>query len=132
MLSRATPLLGVALLGGCDDTVFETSHVTEAPPDDYTPDWAGVIALMDDHCLSCHEPDGTNPIWFPDDIELDAANGTGFYVVAGSPDDSKLWRVLSGALGENDYADMPLGSGPLPLEQVLHVKWWIALGAEVE
>ena len=132
MAPRILSLIVALGLAGCDDTVFPGGAGGTDVPAAYTPDYAGVNALFDDHCLGCHGT-GTAPT-LPDDLTADLANGTGAIVVAGDPDASPLWRVIALPADQLDPADagvMPFGS-QLPAAQVAHVKAWIEGGALTE
>src|SRR5262245_41827702 len=61
-------LLALLLIAGCDDSLFPSGGVPHEVPADYTPDWAGVNALMRDECLVCHGAGNGNPVVFPDAI----------------------------------------------------------------
>ena len=123
-MSRWLPFL-LPLLASCDDTVFV------APPKVYTSDWNGMRSLIDDQCAVCHGPGaGTFPV-LPDDLLVDIQDGTGFYVVAGEPDNSVLWRVLANELVDGDFAVMPLGRGQLPSASVTPIRIWIEDGAVI-
>ncbi len=112
-------LLGLALvLAGCDDEVFPVKSTENV----YTPDWAGTQLLIEDHCVSCHAT--TEPI-LPDDLVPDIQNQVGEWVVAGDPEGSTLWRVMSGNLEAGDAGVMPLGTGPLPASATDPVAEWI-------
>jgi hypothetical protein len=109
-----------------EDTDVETTDVkTELK---YTPDWTGVLDLLDDRCAGCHGGPGAD-LKFPEALEADLASLEGRYVVPFSPESSTLWRVLSGELESGDFDAMPWGSGPLKERFVDHVRLWIEAGA---
>ena len=123
-MTQWAKLLGIiSLLGwgsACDDTIFGGGAVVQYPPG-----WVGVEALIEDHCVSCH-PALEDPDLLTE-IPADIANGTGFYVVPGDPENSYLWTLINGS--DPDYF-MPLGlAEPLPLTTVQHVEQWILDGA---
>lgn len=127
-MRRALLLL---LATGCADEIFR-------PCGEYTPDWDGVKCTIDTHCVSCH--DGYYPVVLPDDLIVDIEEGRGWFVTPGSPEESKLWRVISGKLcsgdeawcDDPDLARMPLGSQPLPKSEWAHIEEWILAGAPLE
>jgi cytochrome c5 len=124
-LARCVFLLAAVFAAGCDDYIYQSGgggEVTGA-------DWTSVKAFFDNECNACHS--GTLPI-LPDDIEADITSGAGEYVVAGSAADSSLWRVVSGELADGDFDVMPLGSGPLPADEIAFLKEWIDAGASLE
>jgi hypothetical protein len=98
-------------------------------PKTYTPDWDGVNAFLSDECLACHEEGGDSTLRLPSALELDLYTGDGLLVVPFEPEESRLWRVISDTLSDNDAARMPLGTEPLPEETVAHVREWILDGA---
>lgn len=122
--------IGVGLLAvltaGCDDYIYEPGG------SDGTVDganWSSVKVFFENECNACHA--GTEPI-LPDAVQADIESGAGALVVAGSPDDSVLWRVIAGQLQEEDYDVMPLGTGPLPSEETAFIQEWITAGASLE
>jgi hypothetical protein len=96
----------------------------------YPPGWTGVKALFASECFSCHpasdDPDVPDLMEvIPEDIEA----GTEFYVVAGEPENSRLWELLEGSDPE---LYMPLSRPEvLPYESVQHVEQWILDGAVI-
>ena len=98
-----------------------------AAPSIYPADWDGVVQFLDDDCAQCHA--SGNPVLFPDGLEDDVRSGAGALVVAGDPDASALWRVISGDLGPTDFGPMPFGDDPLPAAEIAHVRAWIEAGA---
>ncbi len=134
-MNRPT-LIAALLLGGtisCDDTVYP-SHgsvdVGDGAPEEYTPDWDGVQALLTDHCLVCHGEGRNNRHVLPDLIEQDIVGGGGYYVVPGDLAGSRLWRTLSGETTDEDFGQMPL-AGLLPDTHIQHVADWIEAGANI-
>jgi hypothetical protein len=115
----------VAALAGCDDTVFPGSQT------EYTPDWLGAQVLFFDHCVSCH-PSVEPGVDLPADVLEDVCEGTGALVVAGDPDASMLYRIMSGETIDGDPAVMPFGTGPLREDQLAPFRQWILDGANVE
>ena len=129
-LMLTTALVGLGLVA-CDNTIFPGPSHSETPTGAYTEDWDGVQDLFDANCITCHGPGGSSPE-LPGGIEADVLEGSGRWVVPGDPAGSSLWRVLADEMVEGDFAVMPFGSGPLPLDQVEHVKAWIEAGASLE
>lgn len=117
-----------AFLAGCDDTLF-VKDVPDVAPDTYTPDFAGVNALITDSCISCHGEGAGNDVVLPLDLQTDLENGTGIYVKPNDLQGSLFWRTISGDLETGDYGAMPLGSGPMEPYLIAHVKTWIENGA---
>lgn len=123
-------LLGcLVIAGGCDDNIYRTCET-------FTDDWEGVECLLDAHCISCHSEQHSNPpvvTVLPEDLYRDVLEGNGELVVPGDPAASKLWRVISGELGEGDvWGAMPwLAGETLPPESIDHVKRWIEAGAPI-
>lgn len=109
----------LAVLVACDDNIWTGGG------GGYDPDWFGVQVFMVDYCVQCH-PTFEEPDW-PEDLEQDVRDGTGFYVVAGDPEASLLWRVVSGDVDEGEVI-MPPG-GPLPPVKTQHIYDWIEAGA---
>jgi hypothetical protein len=125
-------LVALLFAAGCDDTAF-------VPCGELTADWHGVQCTLNTHCVSCHsEPHTSPPVLYtvlPDDLIRDVVDGKGSLVVPGSPDESKLWRTLSGELDPelDQWGIMPWGyREPLPLSQIDHVRAWIEAGAVIE
>ena len=119
------PLLTIGLSVGCDDTVFPTNNR------DYTPDWVGVQVFFFDHCIRCH-PAIEPAIDLPGDIRGDVCGEFGSWVVPGDPDESMLWRVVSGEIRSDDPPIMPFGTGQLRSDQVDFLREWIQNGAVIE
>ncbi|MCO4747338.1 MAG: putative metal-binding motif-containing protein [Proteobacteria bacterium] len=133
--AQRTRVVGFAVIVGvlgtqvsCDDTLFNADVGIQA----YTPDWAGVTAFLDDHCVVCHRVDGSATVVFPDDLATDIWTNTGRFVVPQDPEASALWRVIDGSTLETDFGTMPLGVDLLPAETVAHVREWILAGAQVD
>lgn len=131
------PAMAVALfpyLAACDDEIL-------APCGAYTPDWEGVTCFMEVQCISCHSTTHLEPPVvhiFPDDVKEDLLHCQGSLVVPYSPEDSQLWRVISGELdhdvdvwGVMPYVDVPGGGRPLPDSEIEHIREWILNGADV-
>lgn len=118
-------VLGCVTLVGCDDTIF--------PPNarDYTADWAGVEQFMYAECANCH-PSIEPSVDLPRDLHSDVCNADGYLVVAGDPDASMLWRIVSGELNETDPPQMPFGQPPIPADDIEFLRQWIATGASIE
>ena len=112
---------------GCDDILF---GIPRDGVKVYEADWAGMTELMEDECVKCHTG-GSTPPNLPEDVEEDIRSGTGAYVVPGDPSASLFWRLLSGSVGPEDPAVMPLGTGPLPNPQHEAVSTWISTGASI-
>lgn len=119
-MSPRALLVVVALVAGCDDTIYP-QHLVE-----YEPDWLGVQAFTYNSCRQCH-PSIADPSW-PEGLEDDLVSGEGVYVVPGDPAASFFWRVLSDEDREPGDPIMP-ANGALPEEQIQFVKEWILAGA---
>jgi uncharacterized membrane protein len=116
---RRACVLGLALVVGCDDTIFHTREVVHAPP------FEDVRAIFDRSCIGCHVGVSaeagldlsTDPCAALDDAGL---------VVAGDPDLSQLYVRM-----RSTSAPMP-PSGRLPDDELAVVEAWIAGGAECD
>jgi len=96
----------------------------------YTADWDGITAFSADACESCHGPGGTAEFMpLPLVLQADLTMGSGLFVVPLDPAASRLWRVVSGELAEDDFAVMPQENGPLEHAYIDHVRLWIEAGA---
>lgn len=115
-----TLVAALALLVGCDDTVFPPHYV------EYEPDWLGIQAFTYQNCRGCH-PSIAEPSW-PEALEDDILSGEGVYVVPGDAQASWFWRVLSDEDRETGDPIMP-ATGALPAEQIEFVREWIEAGA---
>lgn len=124
-------LPALILLSGCDDTIFGKGG-EGGDSASYEEGYAGVVAIMEDHCISCHPAGGGSGGL---DVETDlcattvgvAAQGyDGVLVVAGDSENSVLWAKMAnnGAYG----GVMPL-SGALDAEVVDIIAAWIDDGA---
>jgi len=119
----------------CDDTVFPNHGAPEiaegdGAPEEYTPDYDGVVALMNDHCVVCHGEGRGNRFVFPDDLSNSIVTDDPYYVIPCDAQASRLWRVLTGETRDDDFGRMPL-AGLLPPTHIAHVAEWIDAGADV-
>lgn len=121
------PLL--TLLAGCDDTRF--GKVDTGGGGSYEDGYAGVVAIMEDHCAGCHPAGGGSGGL---DVETDLcslinAPAQGYdasLIVAGDSASSVLWAKMANT---GEYGGvMPL-SGALDAEVVDIVAAWIDDGA---
>ena len=130
-LTRLTPLLALPALVGCDDTIFGKGSSVDSGGG-YVDGYEGVVAIADDHCISCHPSGGGSGGL---DLESDLCGTTvgvaaqdydGILVVAGDHASSVLWNKMSDS---GTYGGvMPLG-GALSSDVVAIVEAWIDDGA---
>ena len=137
---KITPLPPACFLIACGTspgpTDVPTSSVAPSDTDTaasvglvYSSDWNGVLALLEDRCVSCHQPGGgVESLLFPDALVQDLEGNLGVLVQPGDPAGSQLWRVIADELAPTDFGVMPL-SNPLPANHVEHVRDWIIAGA---
>lgn len=88
--------------------------------------WKGHIErLMQDRCSSCHEPGekkgGLDVSTF---AAIQKGGGSGRTLVAGDPDHSRLWLMIS----QQERPFMPKGDDQLPPAQLQMVRTWIEQG----
>ncbi len=76
--------------------------------------------LLDSRCISCHSDDERNG-----GLSMEGYAHVMDAVTAGKPDDSRLYKVISG-----ESPRMPKGSPKLSEEQVTNVRLWIEQGAK--
>lgn len=131
-MRRAWVIIGALAALGCDDTLFGVPRGGGDGPVEpvYEVSAAGVEEMWADHCQVCHP--AVNPFQL-DDLFADAAAGEGRYVVAGEPENSLFWRLISGTRVDDDPRTMPDGTptGLRPPERE-HVRLWILDGAPVD
>ncbi|MEQ1572456.1 MAG: hypothetical protein ABMA64_42945 [Myxococcota bacterium] len=115
----------VLAAAGCNGEKTTDSGDTASAGYDAT--WTGVQALFVDHCDRCHTAQ------YPElhtDLVTDLTSGYGMVVVAGDPDNSALWQVVSAP--SPFQSPMPFDTGLLPAATVDPIREWIANGAPLE
>lgn len=108
----------VALTGGCDDEIFNSTGGSSG----YDADFVGVTALMHDHCVECHP--ALVPTFSVDVLVDDVADGTENFVVCGDPDSSTFYQRLR----EDSGLPIMPPAGALPNDAQESVRLWIADG----
>lgn len=112
---------------GCDDTLFGVGRGGDGIVEPvYTSDWEGVEDMFAASCQHCHP--GVHPFVLAD-VEADLASSAGEYIVAGDPEASLFYRLISGERRDGDPTAMPQGTTGLPADEYEHVRLWILDGA---
>ena len=115
---RSSIELTLLALAGCSGESVPSgadSSPTDTGPQVYAADWDGVQAFFADHCDSCH----------PSQNSIDLRNDIDAYVVAGDPDQSRLWESVQAL----SISTMMPPSGRLPDASIEHIEAWIQAGA---
>jgi len=96
-----------------------------------------ILPILEEKCMSCHRAEYKTPEGRTKkpkgDLRLDDAKAlmeggeSGKAVVAGKPDESKLFELISLDAEHDDV--MPPKDGPLPKEDIAAIKKWIEEGA---
>lgn len=121
----------IVLLAGCDDTLFGKGG-GEDGGEDYPPGYEGVMAIVGDHCVSCHPAGGGSGGL---DLESDLCGTTvgvpalgydGTLVVAGDSASSVLWAKMADT---GEFGGVMPMAGALDVDVVEIVAAWIDDGA---
>ncbi len=132
-MSRAR--LALALLAGCDDTVWGSAgDGTEPPAQD---GYAGVREISQGQCEGCHNAAGQQGgLDLQTDFALATVGVVGQYgiplVVPGDPEGSFLYQKITDTHPDNTGTDMPPGRGGLPVSIAEVFYDWILDGATPE
>jgi mono/diheme cytochrome c family protein len=88
--------------------------------------WASVQPIFRNHCVSCHDTDDKKGGL---DLTTFAAarqgGGSGRTIVAGEPDQSRLYRLVA----QQERPFMPKDDDPLNKEQIAKLRTWLEQGA---
>jgi hypothetical protein len=129
---RYTLLVGVTVVGGCDDLIFGK----QAEPPLSQEGIAGVREIADGYCLGCHSAQSVQGQL---DLETDvygalvdvpSSSGQGVLVLPEDAAASIFYLKITNQ--QTSGSDMPPGSGGLPVEASDLVKRWIDDGAPEE